>query len=567
MVETNTGTTEIYRTPCRLKGYPVQIVEIDEKERTFKLNEESLNRILSSNGDVKDLPVCVISVAGAFRKGKSFMLNFFLRYLNRKNDDEDWITSDCDENPKGISEPLEGFHWRGGSERDTSGILMWSNVFTSHGVDGKQIAIVLLDTQGAFDSNSTVRECATIFALSTMISSVLVYNISQNIQEDDLQHLQFFTEYGRLALLEGDEKEAPFQKLQFLVRDWSFPYDAEYGFEGGKQILNQRLQIADYQQKELQSLRKHINNCFGCIDAFLMPHPGLEVATNSNFDGSITDIDPLFIYHLEEFVPILLSPKNVLPRRINGSEIKCKDLCQYLRAYINVFKSNHLPQAKSILEATSEANNLASLLDAKSIYTNQMEKVCGGDKPSIIERTLYANHVKAQDKALEAFDKTKKMGGEKFSFAYRTRLKTEIQEEFEKCKLINESKSVLKLVVKTPIGLIVFILVSYLVSELFGIVGVHTLSNLFNGFFLAGVIIMLSWIYITFSGQLTEIGRYIDLFVAIIWNLFLYPLKEKIVSKTTNILARQAAQNLTSHSAVSSVTSMPNFLLQDKKHN
>jgi hypothetical protein len=55
---------------------------------------------------------------------------------------------------------------------------------------GVQVAIILLDTQGAFDSESTVRDCATVFALSTMLSSVQIYNLSQNIQEDDLQHLQ-----------------------------------------------------------------------------------------------------------------------------------------------------------------------------------------------------------------------------------------------------------------------------------------------------------------------------------------------------------------------------------------
>jgi hypothetical protein len=26
-------------------------------------------------------------------------------------------------------EPLTGFSWRGGSERDTTGILMWSDIF------------------------------------------------------------------------------------------------------------------------------------------------------------------------------------------------------------------------------------------------------------------------------------------------------------------------------------------------------------------------------------------------------------------------------------------------------
>lgn len=53
-----------------------------------------------------------------------------------------------------------------------------------------QVAVILMDTQGAFDSESTVRDCATVFALSTMLSSVQIYNLLHNIQEDDLQHLQ-----------------------------------------------------------------------------------------------------------------------------------------------------------------------------------------------------------------------------------------------------------------------------------------------------------------------------------------------------------------------------------------
>lgn len=108
------------------------------------------------------------------------------------------------------SEPtLEGFSWRGGSERDTNGILIWSEPFLLRDRNGEEIAIILMDTQGAFDSLSTVKDCATIFALSTMISSVQIFNVSQNVQEDDLQHLQLFTEYGKLALEGGEGK--PFQ--------------------------------------------------------------------------------------------------------------------------------------------------------------------------------------------------------------------------------------------------------------------------------------------------------------------------------------------------------------------
>ena len=46
-----------------MKGHPVQIIEISDEDHSFKLNEEALNKILS-NEKVKDLPVCVVSVAG-----------------------------------------------------------------------------------------------------------------------------------------------------------------------------------------------------------------------------------------------------------------------------------------------------------------------------------------------------------------------------------------------------------------------------------------------------------------------------------------------------------------------
>ena len=60
----------------RLKGEPIQIVEAGE--HLFDLNEEALERILL-NPAIQDKKVAIVSVAGAFRKGKSFLLDFFLR--------------------------------------------------------------------------------------------------------------------------------------------------------------------------------------------------------------------------------------------------------------------------------------------------------------------------------------------------------------------------------------------------------------------------------------------------------------------------------------------------------
>lgn len=73
-----------------------------------------------------------------------------------------------------------------------------------------------------------------------------IYNLS-HIQIDDLQHLKLFTDYGRLVL-EESPRVKPFQTLIFLVRDWSYPYEADYGFSGGKQILERLLQVKKKQK-------------------------------------------------------------------------------------------------------------------------------------------------------------------------------------------------------------------------------------------------------------------------------------------------------------------------------
>lgn len=60
---------------------PVQIVVAKEDDHMFELDAAALEKILMQE-HVRDLNVVVLSVAGAFRKGKSFLLDFMLRYMH-----------------------------------------------------------------------------------------------------------------------------------------------------------------------------------------------------------------------------------------------------------------------------------------------------------------------------------------------------------------------------------------------------------------------------------------------------------------------------------------------------
>ena len=176
---------------------------------------------------------------------------------------------------------------------------MWGEVFLHDYKDGRKVAILLLDTQGTFDNKTSMKNCTTIFALSTLLSSVQIFNISNNIQEDNLQHLQYFSEYGRLASEGGDTP--CFSKLMFLVRDWNYPYEHEYGSVGGRNLLDKCFTITDDQEEEHKTLRNHIMAYFAIIDCFLMPDPGANVKRSPNFTGKLSEIEHDFKEKLLEY--------------------------------------------------------------------------------------------------------------------------------------------------------------------------------------------------------------------------------------------------------------------------
>ncbi|XP_065226800.1 atlastin isoform X1 [Planococcus citri] len=521
-------------TPTIEGAHPIPIV-ISEEQHMFSLDEEALEDILLQD-HIKDCNAVVVSVAGAFRKGKSFLLDFFLRYMNYmymsdKKPTGSWLG---DENS-----PLDGFSWRGGSERDTTGILMWSEVFCTTLPNGEKVAVILLDTQGTFDSESTVRDCATVFALSTMLSSIQIYNLSQNIQEDDLQHLQLFTEYGRLALEDTGNK--PFQKLQFLVRDWSFPYEANYGSDGGQEILDKRLKISDKQHPELQSLRKHIKSCFTDIECFLLPHPGLKVATNPKFDGRLADIEGEFKACLEQLVPLLLSPQNLVQKEIGGQRVKVKELVQYFKCYMNLFSGDDLPEPKSMLVATAEANNLSAVAAAKETYHQLMESVCGGPKPYLSSDQLELEHIRCREKALEQFRIKRKMGGDEFSESYRSKLEQDIDTDYNQFKAHNESKNIFK-AARTPAVIVAIIILFYVLSGIFGLVGLYAVANIANLIMGVAILTLATWAYIRYSGEIRDIGEIIDHAATMVWEVVMKPVYQVFVEKSLQHAAKEATK-------------------------
>ncbi|XP_055313934.1 atlastin-like isoform X3 [Sitodiplosis mosellana] len=410
------------------KPHSIQLVT--PKDRTFDLNEVELGSMLN-NDDFKDRHLVVISIAGPYRQGKSFLLNFFIRYLNaqyKKHDASNWLES---------GGPLEGFKWRSGQKRETTGIWVWSDIFTHDYEDGRKVAIILMDTQGVFDHQTSTQNNILIFALSIMSSSVQCYNLMQNIKEDDLQHLRLFSEYGRLSLNRTSEKS--FQKLLFIVRDWPYADDTGYGWNGTKTVEN-ILKITEEQTDENTALRKQLRQSFNRIDGFLMPSPGEIVAESGNFTGNLNEIDPDFKTYVKILVEELLSPDKLIVKKIGGQELTIKDWVRYLQSYLKIFKGGVIPEAKDIYQMTLEASQRKLFDDSLVKYAKKMTEALSKSGESLNDNAFMVCHHTAKDEIFKEFEKIPKLGDDASVSYLREEINKAVEKKFFYFKDENDMK-------------------------------------------------------------------------------------------------------------------------------
>lgn len=239
----------------------------------------------------------------------------------------------------------QGFKWRCGINPETNGMWIWSEIFTHDFENGDKVAIILLDTQGIFDHTSSMKDCVSIFAISMLLSSVLCYNVMQNVEEDKLQYLQFFMNYAQLA--KKDSCKKAFQKLLFIVRDWHHVCDHDFGYS--KEFVDDLLAENDKQTNDMRQLRKQIRESIDDINAFLLPYPEEMISKAEQFTGDIGQIDSDFIENVKLLVPSIFAPENLIIKQINGHKVHVEEFLANIRTFVDLFNSDELPEPQSIL--------------------------------------------------------------------------------------------------------------------------------------------------------------------------------------------------------------------------
>ncbi|XP_072405019.1 RING finger protein 112-like isoform X2 [Chiloscyllium punctatum] len=258
-----------------VSGESLQLAYVEKD--ALLLNEEAFKRCFLRE-DVKDGPVCLISIIGEERKGKSFLLNYFLRRLcHQECNDKGWMGKS--------NEVLKGFEYRPGIHTITKGVFIWSEPFLIDTERGK-MAVFLVDTEGCDGHERSKGLSVQLSALSMLLSSYMIFNVASKINRTDLEYLEMF--------LDMAEKH-----LDILVRDWEC--SENYGKDSGKEyLLETEKKIQNLDSKYCRCLLKQLSKC----ECFLLPNPGESIRKSTT--GCWKDMREDFRNSLDDYLSSVL---------------------------------------------------------------------------------------------------------------------------------------------------------------------------------------------------------------------------------------------------------------------
>ncbi|KAJ1288019.1 hypothetical protein BS78_02G056100 [Paspalum vaginatum] len=341
------------------------IVEPDYGHTKLRLAKEGLEAIQRIK-----TPIAAVSVIGPYRSGKSFLLNQLL-------------SLSCD----------RGFGVGHMRDTKTKGIWVWGSPVEVD-IDGSKVSVLYLDTEG-FESvgKSNVYD-DRIFALATVLSSVMIYNLPETIREADISRLSFAVEiaeefYGRVK-----GQDVAFEPAKLL---WLIQRDFLEG-KSVQQMVDEALQRVpnnngDKSIDEINQIRDSLEFMGGNSTAFSLPQPHLQRTKLCDMEDQ--ELDPSYVKRrdqLKQIVASMIKPKFVQGRTLNGTEF-----VSFIEQILEALNKGEIPSTGSLVEIF----NKAILERCLKVYSERMGRA---GLPVSVDK-LQEFHELAKDEARGLFDK------------------------------------------------------------------------------------------------------------------------------------------------------------------
>ena len=282
------------------------------------------------------MDVAILCIMGPSRSGKSFFLNFvrlYLDYLESKRGKgmtrverkASSVSSSNSEIPEWINsggERISGFDVKGGIVAVTQGIHFWSKPYILRRDNGKEMCLLLMDTQGLWDDKMENDFNCCIFGLSCVLSSYVIFNQKKNINSMELKRLAGLSMLSKEMVSEGRKKT--FQHLDIQLRDYEGFSLRKDTIETSEEKRKQRLIQLQGSVAEKESFEA-LKSCFDMVEVMCSFDPGDEVR-DVDYQGTISDIRPKFLQLMSRYVEGIVN--TIEPLKVGGRNMKCEEFAK-----------------------------------------------------------------------------------------------------------------------------------------------------------------------------------------------------------------------------------------------
>ncbi|GER29728.1 guanylate-binding family protein [Striga asiatica] len=308
------------------------IIEPAPGHTKLRLSREGLEAI-----EKITTPIAAVAVIGPYRSGKSFLLNQLL-------------SLSC----------YEGFGVGHLRDTKTKGIWVWGTPIELD-IDGVKTSVFYLDTEG-FESvgKSNVYD-DRIFALATVMSSVLIYNLPETIREADISRLSFAVElaeefYGRVK--GQDVAFEPAKLLWLIQRDFLQGKSVqEMVDESLRRVPNAN---GDKNIDQVNQIRESLAIMGDNSTAFSLPQPHLQ--RTKLCDMNDTELDPLYVKRRDQLKSVVSSI--IRPKIVQGSLVEVFNkgiLDRCLKLYSDRMGKLGFPISENTLQQAHEGSKVAAM--------------------------------------------------------------------------------------------------------------------------------------------------------------------------------------------------------------
>ena len=362
---------------------PIEFIKISPSGKCTITEEasEMLSKI--------DSNLAVVSIAGIYRSGKSYLLN---RLLGRQ----------------------DGFEIGPNISSCTKGIWIWGDTIK---LNNKNTEVLIIDTEGlasAFeDRNENID--IIIFCLSVLLSSLFIYNSMKNIDESAIESLALVLNFAKKIQAKFNslnDYANNFPSFLWVLRDFALELVDEKGNSvSAKQYMENALReentnmlsLNEYNKGVIEEINKK-NEIRKIIKLFFKERDCYTLIRPIHDEKKLKIIDQI---PQEQLRPEFLSQMNILvekifenirPKNINGGYMNGPMFLNLAKMYIDSLNSDELPNINTSWKIVIDSQMKIAFNSGLDFYMNEMNNL--DYKTFLTSEKIIKEHLDIKEKSL-----------------------------------------------------------------------------------------------------------------------------------------------------------------------